>query len=70
MDLWLAAARKTLLGATTSEDCTRARRRMDEAVEAYRAQLQVNARQWYEAHLAPTRLARRLLSLMDRSVDV
>jgi hypothetical protein len=39
--------------------------------DAYRTQLQVNARQWYEAHLAPTQLARRLLSLMDRpSVDV
>jgi glycosyltransferase involved in cell wall biosynthesis len=31
----------------------------------YRRSLEINARQWYEQHLAPTRLAQRLLDLLD-----
>ena len=32
---------------------------------AYRRTLEINARQWYEEHLAPARLATRLLRLLD-----
>ena len=39
MDLWLAAGKKISLGAASSEDYFSARRRVNEAVDAYHALL-------------------------------
>jgi glycosyltransferase involved in cell wall biosynthesis len=49
-------------GSEASIDAALDRLRRD---DVYRRTLERNARQWYEQNLAPERLARRLLELMD-----
>ena len=53
MDLWLAEGRKAVAGSGGFDDAERARRRMEDAIEAYRTAIEASLRAGIRARSEP-----------------